>query len=69
MPSSKPSASSTSAAAAPVSVSQSTARPAVRPMLLSGLEPLVIGNDSLFINIGDKITIDTRTGEYLSRCK
>ena len=23
----------------------------------------------LFINIGDKITIDTRTGEYLSRCK
>ena len=23
----------------------------------------------LFIDIGDKITIDTRTGEYLSRCK
>ena len=23
----------------------------------------------LFINAGDKITIDTRTGEYLSRCK
>ena len=23
----------------------------------------------LFINTGDKITIDTRTGEYLSRCK
>jgi elongation factor P len=23
----------------------------------------------LFINIGDKITVDTRTGEYLSRCK
>ena len=23
----------------------------------------------LFINVGDKITIDTRTGEYLSRCK
>ena len=23
----------------------------------------------LFINIGDKITIDTRTGEYLGRCK
>ena len=23
----------------------------------------------LFINIGDKITIDTRTGEYLSRAK
>jgi len=23
----------------------------------------------LFINSGDKITIDTRTGEYLSRCK
>ena len=23
----------------------------------------------LFINIGDKITIDTRTGEYIGRCK
>ena len=23
----------------------------------------------LFIDVGDKITIDTRTGEYLSRCK
>ena len=23
----------------------------------------------LFIDIGDKVTIDTRTGEYLSRCK
>lgn len=23
----------------------------------------------LFVNIGDKLTIDTRTGEYLSRCK
>ena len=23
----------------------------------------------LFINIGDRITVDTRTGEYLSRCK
>jgi elongation factor P len=23
----------------------------------------------LFINTGDKITVDTRTGEYLSRCK
>ena len=23
----------------------------------------------LFINVGDKITIDTRTGEYMSRCK
>jgi elongation factor P len=23
----------------------------------------------LFISTGDKITIDTRTGEYLSRCK
>ncbi len=23
----------------------------------------------LFISVGDKITIDTRTGEYLSRCK
>ena len=23
----------------------------------------------LFINIGDKIQVDTRTGEYLSRCK
>ncbi|MDE7243182.1 MAG: elongation factor P [Oscillospiraceae bacterium] len=23
----------------------------------------------LFINVGDRITIDTRTGEYLSRCK
>ena len=23
----------------------------------------------LFVNIGDKITIDTRTGEYLSRAK
>ena len=23
----------------------------------------------LFINIGDKITIDTRTGEYLGRAK
>ena len=23
----------------------------------------------LFINVGDKFTIDTRTGEYLSRCK
>ena len=25
--------------------------------------------EPLFIDIGDKITIDTRTGEYLSRCK
>ena len=23
----------------------------------------------LFIDVGDKIQIDTRTGEYLSRCK
>ena len=23
----------------------------------------------LFIDVGDKITIDTRTGEYLGRCK
>ena len=23
----------------------------------------------LFINIGDKITVDTRTGEYIGRCK
>lgn len=23
----------------------------------------------LFVNIGDKLTIDTRTGEYLNRCK
>jgi len=23
----------------------------------------------LFVNIGDKITIDTRTGEYLGRAK
>jgi len=59
MPSSKPSASSTPAATATVSVSapRSTALPAVRPMLLSGLEPLVIGDDSLFVNVGERTNV------------
>ena len=69
MPSSTPStprassASATSVAAAPsadrtlASASGSAARPAVRPMLLSGLEPLVIGDDSLFVNVGERTNV------------
>ena len=33
------------------------AAPAVPPMLLSGLEPLVIGEGSLFVNIGERTNV------------
>ena len=43
-----------------------TATNVTRPAVLeTGAEIKV----PLFIDVGDKITIDTRTGEYLSRCK
>ena len=43
-----------------------TATNATKPAVLeTGAEIKV----PLFIDVGDKITIDTRTGEYLSRCK
>ena len=31
--------------------------PAVRPMLLSGLEPLAIGEGSLFVNVGERTNV------------
>ncbi|MGC4396962.1 methionine synthase [Hydrogenophaga sp. T2] len=41
----------------PVPSSVPAATPAVRPMLLSGLEPLVIGEGSLFVNVGERTNV------------
>ena len=37
------------------------------PMKLSGLEPVSIGEGTLFVNVGDKVKVDTRTGDYVTR--
>ncbi len=37
--------------------SPAPASPAVRPMLLSGLEPLAIGEGSLFVNVGERTNV------------
>ena len=33
------------------------ALPAVPPMKLSGLEPVLIGRDSLFVNVGERTNV------------
>ena len=58
MPSSVPSSSPlVSSAAAPVSTAEPVATLAVPDMLLSGLEPLRIGPDSLFVNVGERTNV------------
>ena len=39
----------------------------VRHTRLSGLEPLVITPELLFVNVGDKLRVDTRSGDYITR--
>ena len=36
-------------------------------MKLSGLEPVSIGEGSLFVNVGERVKVDTRTGDYITR--
>ena len=48
----------------PTAPSPSTALP---PLRLAGLEPLSVQPGSLFVNIGDKVKVDTRTGDYITR--
>ncbi|MBX3609006.1 MAG: methionine synthase [Hydrogenophaga sp.] len=38
-------------------MTSATSSPAVRPMLLSGLEPLSIGEGSLFVNVGERTNV------------
>ena len=51
---------------APASSPDAT-RPVPPPMRLSGLEPVSIGEGALFVNIGDRIKVDTRERRYISR--